>query len=321
VGIMTLQQMVDFLAVADGGSLHAAARVTGQAQPALSKSLRRLEHDLGAPLVTRSVKGVRLTECGERFRAHARLVVAEAQRAKEAVSQLAGAGSGTVRYGISTAASVMLAPGAVTAFKRRFAQVELRSIGGLFHTLAPMLREGAIDFAICPAPEDDQAEFSAVTLAHSAMALVARRGHPLAGEHHLRGLRNAHFVVGAPRGRIGAGIYDAFMACGLEPPHVDIQTDTPLDTLAMVAATDHLCLVPSALLRHGFFKDAVVALPIDDPLPVYRVQLFRRLDVPLTPAADALATMFEREAAARSSAAPAAKATVSARANPATRRR
>ena len=112
---MTLQQMIDFLAVADSGSLHAAARATGQTQPALSKSLRRLEQDLGAPLVARSVKGVRMTDCGERFRLHARLVVTEARRAKEAVGQLAGAGSGTVRYGISTAASVLLAPGAVTA--------------------------------------------------------------------------------------------------------------------------------------------------------------------------------------------------------------
>jgi LysR family transcriptional regulator, regulator of abg operon len=294
---MTLQQMIDFLAVADSGSLHAAARATGQTQPALSKSLRRLEQDLGAPLVSRSVKGVRMTECGERFRLHARVVVAEARRAKEAVGQLAGAGGGTVRYGISTAASVLLAPGAVTAFRRLFTQVGLHSRGGLFHTLAPLLREGAIDFAICPAPEEPQAvEFSAATLIRSEMALVARRGHRLARERSLRGLQDAHFVVGAPRGRIGAGIYEAFMSSGLEPPHVDMQTDTPLDTLAMVAATDHLCLVPSVLLRHGFFKDAVVALPVEEPLPVYRVQLFQRLDVPLTPAAAALATMFESEA-------------------------
>jgi len=297
---MTLQQMVDFLAVADSGSLHAAARASGQSQPALSKSLNRLERDLGAPLLTRSVKGVRLTACGERFRAHARLVVVEARRARDAVAQLAGAGSGTVRYGISTAPSVLLAPGAVTAFRRRFAQVELHSLSGLYHTLAPLLREGAIDFAICPAPEDTQAvEFSAATLIHSEMALVARRGHPLAGERSLRGLQSARFVVGAPRGRIGAGIYEAFTSCGLEPPHVDIQTDTPLDTLAMVAATDHLCLVPSVLLRHGFFKDAVVALPITEALPIYRVAMFQRRDAPLTPAAAALAAMFEREAAHR----------------------
>ena len=43
---MTLQQVLDFLAVAEQGGLHAAARERGQTQPALSRSLRRLEADL-----------------------------------------------------------------------------------------------------------------------------------------------------------------------------------------------------------------------------------------------------------------------------------
>ncbi|HUG21405.1 LysR substrate-binding domain-containing protein [Piscinibacter sp.] len=295
---MTLQQMIDFCTVAQHGSLHAAARTSGQTQPALSKSLRRLEEHLGAQLVTRSAKGLRLTDYGTRFLPHAQLVVAEARRAKEAVGQLLGEQLGHVHYGISTAASILLAPAAVERFRQRFAQVQLRSHGGLYDTLTPLLREGLLDFAICPMPGDmPVGEFATTLLLNSDMALVARPGHPDARARSLRRLQHARFVVGAARGRPGAGIYDAFEAAGLGTPFVQVQTDSPLDTLAMVAATDCLCLVPAELLRHGFFQGAVVALAIEDALPVYRVGLFRRHDSPLTPAAQALAAHFEHEAA------------------------
>ena len=56
---MTLQQVLDFLAVAEHGGLHAAARSRGQTQPALSRSLRRLEADLGAPLFERHGRRLR----------------------------------------------------------------------------------------------------------------------------------------------------------------------------------------------------------------------------------------------------------------------
>jgi LysR family transcriptional regulator, regulator of abg operon len=295
---MTLQQMTDFIAVVQHGSLHAAARATGQAQSSLSKSLRRLEESTGAPLFVRHARGVQLTESGSCFLAHARPAVAEARRAREAVAQLRDQRHGQVSYGISTAPSLLLAPAAVTRFRQRFPQVALRSHAGLHHTLAPLLREGIIDFAICPVPGEDAAgEFAVKDLLPSAMAMVARAGHPLAGARRLRQLKGQRFVVGGPRGLPGAGIFDVFDAAGLGTPAVELQTDTPLDTLAMVASSDCLGLVPAALLGHGFFRGAVVPLPIQEPLPVYRVGLFQRHGVPLTPAAQALAGQFEQEAA------------------------
>ena len=110
-------------------------------------------------------------------------------------------------------------------------------------------------------------------------------------------MKGQRFVVGGPRGLPGAGIFDVFDAAGLGTPGVELQTDTPLDTLAMVVSSDCLGLVPAALLGHGFFQGAVVPLPIQDPLPVYRVGLFQRHGVPLTPAAQALAGQFEQQAA------------------------
>lgn len=295
---MTLQQISDFLATVDHGSLHAAARATGQAQPALSRSLRRLEADLGAPMFERHAAGMRVTAFGQRFAVHARRVVQEADQARDAVAQLRGAAGGRVRYGISVAPSLMLAPGAIARFRRRFPDVTLLCRSGLYHTLSAALREGELDFLICPLPAlPADPALQARTLLVSEMALLARRDHPRARVRSLKALRQERFVVGAPAGQPGAGIFEAFARAGLGTPQVELQTDGLIDTLAMAAGSDCLAMLPAALLRHGLVRECLVRLPVEEDLPRYTVALLTRRDGSLTPAAQELATQFEREAA------------------------
>lgn len=295
---MTLQQVLDFLAVAQHGSLHAAARAAGQTQPALTKSLRRLEDDLGAPLFVRHAKGMQPTEFGRRFLAHAQRLAAEAQRARETMAQMVGERRGRVEYGISAAASVLLAPAAIKRFRRGYPDVELRCRSGLYHTLAPALRDGGLDFLICPLPADlPDAQFAGQPLMHSQMVLVARRDHPLAGARRLAELQHASFTVAAPPGMPGAGIYPLFERAGLGPPRIELHTDGLIDTAAFVFGSDCLALVPAALLRSGLLREGLVEIPLAETLPLYEVVLFRRRAVPLTPAAEELVTQFTREAA------------------------
>ena len=65
---MKLTHLRDFLAVADRGGLRRAAKHLGLAQPAISRSIRELEHELGATLFERSTSGMVLTPIGEAFR-------------------------------------------------------------------------------------------------------------------------------------------------------------------------------------------------------------------------------------------------------------
>ncbi|HMA88303.1 MAG TPA: LysR family transcriptional regulator, partial [Burkholderiales bacterium] len=56
---MRLNHIRDFMAIVETGSIRAAARSLALTQPALTKSLRQLETELGAVLVTRGVRGAR----------------------------------------------------------------------------------------------------------------------------------------------------------------------------------------------------------------------------------------------------------------------
>jgi DNA-binding transcriptional LysR family regulator len=75
-----------------------------------------------------------------------------------------------------------------------------------------------------------------------------------------------------------------------------LHTDGLIDTLAFVAGSDCLALLPAALLQSGLLRERLVVLPVADALPRYEVMLFVRRAVPLTPAAAELTRQLAREA-------------------------
>ena len=89
--------LMSFRAVAEHGSFAAAARELGWTQPALSSQVRRLEEGLGVTLVTRTVKGVQLTEAGRRLLHHAEIIDGHLERAAREVAGLVDEGQRTVR--------------------------------------------------------------------------------------------------------------------------------------------------------------------------------------------------------------------------------
>src|SRR5262249_8002374 len=87
---MKLNQMRDVVAIAERGSLRAAARHLSLAQPALTRSVHELERELGVPLFERRARGMILTPMGEAFVRRANAVLSEVRRARDEVEQLHG---------------------------------------------------------------------------------------------------------------------------------------------------------------------------------------------------------------------------------------
>jgi LysR family transcriptional regulator, hca operon transcriptional activator len=87
---MELRHLRYFVAVAEAGSLTLAAEQRlHTAQPSLSRQIRDLEHEVGVPLMRRSVRGVELTAAGRAFLDHARLALTQADAAKQAARRAA----------------------------------------------------------------------------------------------------------------------------------------------------------------------------------------------------------------------------------------
>jgi DNA-binding transcriptional LysR family regulator len=82
---VSLAQIEYFLAVADAGHVGRAARRLHVAQPAVSRQIRKLEDELEAPLFLRTPRGMRLSEAGVVFLAHARAIAQSVGAARDAV--------------------------------------------------------------------------------------------------------------------------------------------------------------------------------------------------------------------------------------------
>jgi DNA-binding transcriptional LysR family regulator len=93
---MDTEDLTTFVAVADAGGVSAAARRLGVSKSIVSRSLFRLEAELGIQLVARTTRGAALTEAGATFREHAARISAELEAAKETL-QPTGALRGRLR--------------------------------------------------------------------------------------------------------------------------------------------------------------------------------------------------------------------------------
>jgi DNA-binding transcriptional LysR family regulator len=107
---MNLNHLRVFACVAQHGSLTRAARELRVSQPAVSKQLNDLEHDVATRLVDRLPRGVRLTAAGEILFSHAQRILQAERTAEQELRDLRGLGRGKLSVGASTTIGSYLVP-------------------------------------------------------------------------------------------------------------------------------------------------------------------------------------------------------------------
>ena len=182
-----IRRLPYFVAVAEELHFGRAARRLGLAQPPLSQQIRRLEADVGFPLLERGRAGPRrvtLTPAGAALLDAARRALAVAADGVEGARRAGRGERGTITVGY--AASVMLTPvaGIVSAYRERYPDVRVRLREMPTAEQVAALRAGELDagFLREPAAADDLAR-EPVLREPFAIALPAR--HPLAARRRL----------------------------------------------------------------------------------------------------------------------------------------
>ncbi len=296
---MKHHQLKAFVAVADEGSIRAAARSQNLSPAALTKSLKELEQTFGVSLVVRTARGVQLTAFGRRLLVRARLIVAEMQRARDDVEQALGATRGSVAAAITPAAALSILPSAYRAFRRRFPHTRVSLQEGFPGVALPRLHDGSLDFAVTiVVPELLAAEFDHDTLYTSRLVIATRRGHPLAHARSLAELSDSEWLLNPSPESSSQMLCDCFSANGLPAPTRIVECPSFGMAQAMMADTDLVAALPAQLLDTPHARERFVQVAVREPIPALSIQVVRRRDSPPTPAAAMLIDCL-RDAARR----------------------
>lgn len=291
---MKLHHLRDLLAVVDRGSIRAAAKQLGLGQPALSRSIRDLEQEIGVPLLERHAKGTVLTPLGELFAARARAAVGELRKAQEEIEQHQGAVHGTVVVCLSSLSHITLLPDVLRPFRQRFPLVHLRLIEGVYPVVESRLRDGTIDFYVGPEAATVAPGLSQKVLFTNSRIVLARKGHPLANARSLKELIHADWITTSITERAESEFNELFGQYGLPPPRLMMTAESALTWITAVAYSDTLAISPRQWANSSLLRDLLVQIPIKEALSSPPVVTIRRAALPLTPAVEYFADLIAR---------------------------
>ncbi len=294
---MKLHHLRDFVAIAENRSIRGASRSLGLTQPALTRSLRELEAELGTPLLERHARGVVVTTIGEAFLRRAHAALEEIRRAQEEVEQMQGRQTGSVAVGLSGATWLALVPEVFPSFRKSHPDVRLRMVEGFFPALEARLADGSLDFYIGASPERIDADRYKVDLLFENIRLVAgRKGHPRRHARRLADLIDAEWILTGVREPLETEFAEVFARHGLPPPVAMVQAESMIGVAALLSMTDALTLLPRQWVDSPLLSGMVEVIPIEERIKSADIVRIARAGLPLTPAAAHLAALFERAA-------------------------
>lgn len=179
----SLRQLATFRTVARLGSVSLAADELHLSQSAVSIQLSSLETAAGAPLVSRTGRGIRLTEAGELLLTYADRLIALWTETSDEIATFLGEFSGTLRVGAVTTAEYWL-PRILVTFVNENPKVKIKLDIANRDEIVRSLAMREIDIAVMGQPPAELKVESAA-IAKNPMAFVAAPNHPLMSEARL----------------------------------------------------------------------------------------------------------------------------------------
>jgi DNA-binding transcriptional LysR family regulator len=232
-----LRSVECFIRVTETLHFGRAAAELHLSQPALSHRIRTLERDVGATLLNRDRRGVRLTAAGSAFLSPARAALAHGERAIDLARRTERGVHGRLRLGFTVIASYTRLPRAVQTFRTVLPEVTVDLIETSSPAVEEALDRGEIDLGVLHPPLSRK-QLTCRSLPDEPLTLALPAGHRLAGRPTITFADLAgEPMLAAPRS-IGPVLFDKLIGCfrdaGVEPSIV--QEASPVTTLAGLVA-------------------------------------------------------------------------------------
>jgi len=260
--MINLRDLTHFVAIAEHRQIGLAAAQIGLTQPALTKSLQRLEQALGTPLFVRRRQGLVLTQAGDRLLIRAMNLVRTVDDINREITEFANGDSGHLSIGVGPTMLDSFLLKATNRILSDTPNVTLKIGTALNHALFDMLRRGEFDLVVSGLHEVAPPDLHQEQLMHDEMLVVAGRKHPLAKKRSvsLHDLSAEKWVLSPPKVLARQWLEDQFRAHSLPGPMVSVEADSALAILLTVANTNLLGFQPPQNIQTFGLKHDVVRL-------------------------------------------------------------
>jgi LysR family hca operon transcriptional activator len=267
---MELRHLRYFVAVVEEGSLTIAAeRRLHTSQPSLSRQIRDLEYQVGAELLSRSVRGVELTAAGKAFLDHARLALAQVDAAVEAAHRAAQPAKKTFAIGFQTGHEMNWLPRAMHALRDELTNIRVAVTSDFSPDIADALVRGRLDVAFMRVETTFDLCYEVVD--REPLIVLMPSDHRLTSREaiHPREFVGEIFIGGSKKASVLRAVTEDY----LRRSGLDIKLDHGVDSASMaislVASMRGLALMPA--YAKNVLPWSVVSRPLEGEAPTIDV--------------------------------------------------
>jgi DNA-binding transcriptional LysR family regulator len=292
---MNLYHLRVFLTVAEHEHITRASEELILSQPAVTKIIQNLEHEIGLELIERHGRRIVLTHAGHMLHNYARRMFALEREMEEALASLRDIESGEITLAANTTTGVYLLPPIVSRFRARYPQVALHINILNSHEIIEQILNWNLDFGLV---ESDPATLppglQVEVFAYDELVLVVAPGHRWNGLDALRpeALRNGELVLREQGSGIREVIEHALMQHGVQiSPLLTLPDNEAIKQMVMCGVG--AAILPKLAVQRELATGDLIRIPINGLDLHPQLSLIRRIDKQLSRAALAFCTLLK----------------------------
>jgi DNA-binding transcriptional LysR family regulator len=277
-----------FATVVEVGGISAASSLLGLTQPALSRSIMRLEEVLGMKVLERSPRGIVPTEGGRALVEHVSMAIAELNKVMAISEVHRGQNDGFITCGAGSLSMNHILPQAISASKRKLGKLQINLVEGRTPELLHQLKSGELDLVL--GIEQDATlypDLQGERLLTETFQFCVRASHPLAQKPKL-GLRD---IATADRlvmpvlksSPVERALNAQLSRKGIELNDHRVETFSHAVMRHLVYKDDYIAFCSSVWFADDIKSDSLQVLNGDWENPTFGTLLYRRTDDAMTP--------------------------------------
>lgn len=265
------------------GSISSAAQTLFISQPSLSQFISRLENAIGAKILDRTSKPVKLTQTGEIYYQSLTEIVNIKDKTLDVINELNDLNYGEVVVGALSYISQSVLAEVIMTYNKIYPNIKVNLINGSLLELEEYAASGIVDFSVLMFPyENPKLDFillgdEPIVIASACNSTLAKRMNVSCSNGSLyplidlNELKNEQFIILTPEKRLRRS-YEEVMEIIQTTPISYIETNDVVNSLILASCNEGVTLVPLSLA-----KQFANVLPIVFFTPVQRISKRRMI--------------------------------------------